>query len=166
MDIIHGLYRIADWTYGVIGISTDTETLEQCVFCQQLSGPFRSAFFLVPLTEFVGGMGKDQILLERDNAPTLRAQARIPEDIVPGLYGHFKNKANTYNVIVPAIHTKEGIQMVVYQPLYGEQRYLLRHRPRAMFFERVVKPERNYSGPRFFLMDAYEAPHIAAVYQD
>jgi len=35
-----------------------------------------------------------------------------------------------------------------------------------MFCERVEKPEYNYSGTRFFLLDQYPEPHIAAEYQD
>ena len=162
MKIVPGLYAIENWRYVVVGVSTNTETGEQCVLCQQFTSLFPFSFFLVPLGKFAAGMGADQKIVEQYDAPRLLKPSRGAYGITPGLYGHFKNPLNTYNVIAVARNTETGERCVLYQPLYGEYRYRLCHRPKAMFFERVEKPEHNYSGPRFFLMDAYCQPRIAA----
>ncbi|OGZ05320.1 MAG: hypothetical protein A3C93_04720 [Candidatus Lloydbacteria bacterium RIFCSPHIGHO2_02_FULL_54_17] len=168
MKIVPGLYAIDDWRYNVVGISNDTETGERCVLSQHLSGGGRNTtFFLVPFDQFVLGMGKDQRMLQEWNAPRIIESADYRfHDVAPGLYGHFKSKASAYNVIGPALNIKTGERFVAYQPLYGEHRYRLRHRLLTMFCERVEKPEYNYSGTRFFLLDQYPEPHIAAEYQD
>ena len=59
----------------------------------------------------------------------------IKMKIQSGVYQHFKGKF--YLVIGTAIHSETDEQMVVYQPLYGEQRWFVR--PLAMFLEKVMK---------------------------
>ena len=55
--------------------------------------------------------------------------------IQSGVYQHFKGRF--YLVIGTATHSETEEQMVVYQPLYGEQRWFVR--PVAMFLEKVMK---------------------------
>lgn len=56
-------------------------------------------------------------------------------DIQPGVYQHFKGKF--YLVIGVATHSETNEIMVVYQPLYGEQRWFVR--PASMFTETVER---------------------------
>jgi hypothetical protein len=55
--------------------------------------------------------------------------------IQTGVYQHFKGKY--YLVIGEATHSETNEIMVVYQPLYGEQRWFVR--PLKMFTETVEK---------------------------
>jgi hypothetical protein len=69
-----------------------------------------------------------------------------PEHIRRGIYQHFKG--NKYLVTDVAVHSETGEELIIYRPLYGDYRLMVR--PKAMFFEEV---ERNgYSGPRFKLL--------------
>jgi hypothetical protein len=61
----------------------------------------------------------------------------------PGIYKHFKGK--TYKVLYVATHSETLEEYVVYQALYGENKYWVR--PLKMFIENVDKGD--YQGPRF-----------------
>jgi hypothetical protein len=73
-------------------------------------------------------------------------------------YYHFKhnsklNKLNyCYEIIGIAKHTETREELVVYKPLYPCDVELF-VRPLEMFIEVVDKPEYNYNGPRFRLID-------------
>jgi len=67
------------------------------------------------------------------------------EGVIKGIYQHFKGKY--YLVLGIAYHSESIEPMVLYVPLYGDLRLIVR--PKAMFFEEVDKPEYNYKGPRF-----------------
>jgi len=58
-------------------------------------------------------------------------------------YRHFKG--NYYEFLYEAIETETLEEVVVYRALYGERKVWVR--PKAMFFENIVKE--NYSGPRY-----------------
>lgn len=69
------------------------------------------------------------------------------EEIVPGIWYHFKHPEQQYRVIGVAMHTETEEPMVVYQALYGDNQLYVR--PAAMFLEHVDKPDFGYTGPRF-----------------
>ena len=75
------------------------------------------------------------------------------EEIVPGVYKHFKGKA--YSVIGTFRHTEtdEVVVVVAYQQLYHPFKRCVR--PLTMFTEDVDRPELSYRGPRFILMQRY-----------
>lgn len=56
-------------------------------------------------------------------------------EIQTGVYQHFKGRY--YLVIGTAVHSETNEPMVVYQPLYGAQRWFVR--PAAMFTETVER---------------------------
>lgn len=58
-------------------------------------------------------------------------------EIQTGVYQHFKGKY--YLVLGTATHSETNEILVVYQPLYGEQRWFVR--PAAMFTETVELEE-------------------------
>lgn len=60
-----------------------------------------------------------------------------------GVYQHFKG--NYYLVLGEATHSETMEQLVVYQPLYGTQRWFVR--PTKMFVEMVV--HEGVEMPRF-----------------
>lgn len=64
-------------------------------------------------------------------------------DLIPGLYRHYKG--NNYQVLGTATHSESGELLVVYQPLYGEQKLWVR--PYSMFVEHVEHAGREV--PRF-----------------
>lgn len=175
MNIVPGLYAATKERVGkthsvlnVIGVSTNTETAERCVLCQIRSGPLSGVFRHIPVGQFSADVKKFGKLLEPFNTPRL-FDIETPREfhtITPGLFGHFKDTRNTYNIIAVARNSETGEWCVAYQPLYGVHRYQFRHRPLENFREHVEKPEYNYSGPRFFQIDVYRHPRIAAEYQD
>jgi hypothetical protein len=57
-----------------------------------------------------------------------------PEKFRTGLYRHYKG--GEYHVIDLAQHSETEEQLVVYRPLYGEQKLWVR--PYEMFFEQVT----------------------------
>lgn len=59
--------------------------------------------------------------------------------IEPGVYRHFKGRY--YLVLGEALHSETEEEMVVYQPLYGAQRWFVR--PKAMFLEKVLHEGRE-----------------------
>jgi hypothetical protein len=69
-------------------------------------------------------------------------------DIQLGRYRHYKG--GEYRVHGLATHSETGEQLVVYQPLYGEQAWWVR--PLAMFVETVVHDGKKVS--RFTLIDS------------
>ena len=76
----------------------------------------------------------------------------MTEVIVGGRYRHFKE--NEYRVLHLALCSETMERLVVYQALYGEGEIWVR--PLKMFTENVEKP--GYSGPRFALIPAEDAP--------
>jgi hypothetical protein len=74
-------------------------------------------------------------------------------------YYHFKHNTildslnYCYEIIGIAKHTETREQIVVYKPLYPCDVELF-VRPLEMFLEIVDKPEYNYNGPRFRLVEA------------
>ncbi len=121
----------------------------------------------MPLEKFEGGWKNGLILLEAFKAATILGLMETLEHTPPGRYGHFKGTEMVYNNVNFSLemsdtdprHT-EGAIVTLYQPLYGEHKYLLRHRPLAMWGEHVEKPEYNYAGPRFRLLKQYPKPII------
>ena len=71
--------------------------------------------------------------------------------VKPGVYRHFKG--NIYHVLGVAENTETGELTVVYIPQYGEHKGRLANRDLAMFIEEVDRPEHNYKGPRFQLIE-------------
>lgn len=71
--------------------------------------------------------------------------------ITPGVYRHFKG--NVYHVLKVIQNTETGELSVLYVPQYGEFKGRYAHRPLAMFLEEVDRPELNYKGPRFALVE-------------
>ncbi|HXV27128.1 MAG TPA: DUF1653 domain-containing protein [Candidatus Paceibacterota bacterium] len=72
------------------------------------------------------------------------------DSVKPGVYRHFKG--NLYDVIGVAENTETGQLTVVYIPQRGDHKGLLANRDLAMFLEDVDRPELNYRGPRFRLL--------------
>ena len=70
-------------------------------------------------------------------------------EIIKGRYRHYKEK--DYLVLGEATHSETGEQMILYVPLYGTFRMMVR--PKEMFLGGVDSPENNYKGPRFRLLD-------------
>lgn len=77
---------------------------------------------------------------------------RSNEELLPGLYRHFKGKY--YFVFGTAIHTETDELLVVYQAMYGDHK--LYCRPVQMFIEDVDRPELNYKGPRFQRISGFD----------
>lgn len=69
------------------------------------------------------------------------------EEIVPGIWYHFKHPEQKYRVLGVGMHTETEEPMVIYQALYGEEKLYVR--PATMFLEQVDKPDYGYTGPRF-----------------
>lgn len=167
---IPGIYQGIDVRHNLIALSTDTESNRCLVFGQVETGPLRGIFTLVPMDMVVESLH----LVEASKTPMINLAPRYPSiatGVMHGLYGHFKNTSARYNVIAIAdsFESGEGWQ-VVYQPLYGEHRYAIRHRPLAMFTEvlkdRIVG-DKIYNGPRFFKIEEISSPpHIVVEYQD
>lgn len=67
------------------------------------------------------------------------------EEIKKGIYKHFKG--NEYEVIDTATNSETEDVYIVYRALYGDKKLWVR--PKNMFFEKINRPEINYSGPRF-----------------
>jgi len=63
--------------------------------------------------------------------------------IQPGIYEHYK--VGRYRVIDTALHSETEEWMVLYQPLYGEQKLWVR--PFEMFVETVTQD--GHDVPRF-----------------
>ncbi len=72
-------------------------------------------------------------------------------DLVPGIYKHFKG--GMYHVYGVANNTETNELVVVYSAQYGPRFGKLATRPLPMFIEHVEKPEFNYRGPRFTLVE-------------
>lgn len=68
-------------------------------------------------------------------------------EIVPGIYKHYKNKR--YKVLCEATHSETEEKMIVYQCLYGE--YDMWVRPKSMFTELVEVDGEKV--PRFALIE-------------
>jgi hypothetical protein len=77
-------------------------------------------------------------------------------DPIPGIYHHFKEPDQHYEVIGIAFHTETEEDMVVYRPLYEGAIAPLFVRPKAMFLEEVDRPEIPYKGPRFIFIKGSE----------
>lgn len=72
--------------------------------------------------------------------------------VKPGVYQHFKG--NIYHVLGVSENTENKEElMVVYIPQQGAYAGRLSHRPLQMFLEEVDRPEFNYKGPRFALIE-------------
>lgn len=74
----------------------------------------------------------------------------MSKDIIvkPGIYRHYKGK--DYKVLGTVFHSETREKLVLYLELY--EPYDLNVRPIEMFEEEVDKPEYNYKGPRFNLI--------------
>ena len=58
----------------------------------------------------------------------------------------------TYEVLGVASHSENPEQkLVVYKALYGEKELWVR--PAEMFLEIIDRPEHNYKGPRFLMIE-------------
>lgn len=68
------------------------------------------------------------------------------EDVVPGIYVHFKG--GRYEVISTAVHSETNEEFVIYRSLNGDATIWIR--PKDMFFELVQYQGR--STPRFQLV--------------
>jgi hypothetical protein len=68
-----------------------------------------------------------------------------------GVYRHFKG--NIYHVLGVAENTETRELTVIYIPQYGEHMGKLSCRDLKMFLEEVDRPELNYKGPRFALVE-------------
>ena len=79
------------------------------------------------------------------------AETLSRESIKPGVYQHFKG--NIYHVLGVAENTETQELTVVYIPQYGQYKGKLANRSLSMFIEEVDKPEHNYKGPRFALVE-------------
>jgi hypothetical protein len=76
----------------------------------------------------------------------------VNHDLVkPGVYKHFKG--NIYHVIGVAENTETKGLTVIYIPQKGEHAGKLSNRDLDMFLEEVDRPELNYKGPRFVLIE-------------
>ena len=73
------------------------------------------------------------------------------DSVKSGVYRHFKG--NIYHVIGVAENTETGALTVVYIPQYGPHFGKICNRDLAMFLEEVDRPEFNYKGPRFQLVE-------------
>jgi hypothetical protein len=82
---------------------------------------------------------------ENESMPELPTN-NAPECIKRGIYQHFKG--NKYLVTDVAVHSETGEELIIYRPLYGDYRLMVR--PKAMFFEEVQRD--GYTGPRFKLL--------------
>ncbi len=71
--------------------------------------------------------------------------------VKPGVYRHFKG--NTYHVLGISENTETRELSVVYIPQSGDHKGKLANRSLAMFIENVDRPELNYKGPRFVLVE-------------
>jgi hypothetical protein len=69
----------------------------------------------------------------------------------PGIYKHYKG--GLYEVHGIAVHSETEEEFVVYRSLYGT--YRLNVRPLGIFIDEVDKPDFNYKGPRFTLVNEY-----------
>ena len=65
-----------------------------------------------------------------------------------GLYRHYKG--NLYKVLQIAKHTETEEPLVIYQAMYGEEKFWAR--PLAMFLENVTLPDGSIV-PRFELIE-------------
>ena len=75
------------------------------------------------------------------------------KSVKPGVYRHFKG--NIYHVLGVAENTETKELTVVYIPQYGEYKGKLSNRSLAMFLEDVDRPELDYKGPRFTLVEEF-----------
>ena len=73
------------------------------------------------------------------------------DSVKPGVYRHFKG--NIYHVLGVAENTETRGLVAVYIPQYGEHKGKLSCRDLKMFLEEVDRPEFNYKGPRFVLVE-------------
>ncbi len=78
-------------------------------------------------------------------------QVLTRDSVKPGVYHHFKG--NTYHIIGVSQNTETQALTVVYIPQYGEHAGKLSNRDLKMFLEEVDRPELNYKGPRFILVE-------------
>lgn len=103
---------------------------------------------------------KTQVVSEEDIQEALAILQRYRPNLVntlsakigkieKGVYRHFKGK--DYLVLGEVSHSESQETLVLYAPLYGRFRLIVR--PKAMFLEEVDKPEYNYKGPRFQYID-------------
>jgi hypothetical protein len=75
--------------------------------------------------------------------------SELAKSLKPGKYRHFKG--GEYEVLGVARHSENHTQeLVVYKSLKTGSLWV---RPLLMFTEMVEKPELNYSGPRFYLIE-------------
>lgn len=84
-------------------------------------------------------------ILQRYRPNLVAAFSARTGKIKKGIYRHFKGR--DYLVLGEALHSETQEILVIYVPLYGEFRLVVR--PKAMFLEGVDKPEYNYKGSRF-----------------
>jgi hypothetical protein len=92
-------------------------------------------------------MATDQAEAAYQRALTGLKQRGIKMSLEIGRYRHYKG--NEYEVIGVAKHSEDESELVVYKPLYGEQRLWVR--PLQMFIETVqvngeAKPRFEYIG--------------------
>lgn len=73
------------------------------------------------------------------------------DSVKPGVYRHFKG--NIYHVLGVAENTETRELSVMYIPQGGEHAGRLSNRDLKMFLEEVDRPEYNYKGPRFQLIE-------------
>lgn len=73
--------------------------------------------------------------------------------ITPGIYKHYKG--NNYEVLGTVTHSETLEKLVLYKALY--EPYEMWVRPIEMFSEVVDKPEYNYKGARFQLIEEYDS---------
>ncbi len=73
------------------------------------------------------------------------------ESVKPGVYRHFKG--NIYHILGIAENTETKELTVIYIPQYGEYKGKLSNRSLPMFLESVDRPELDYKGPRFALVE-------------
>jgi hypothetical protein len=71
--------------------------------------------------------------------------------VKPGVYKHFKG--NIYHVIGVTEHSETHALSVECIPQHGKHAHTLVNRPLEMFLEHVDRPELNYKGPRFQLIE-------------
>jgi len=70
-----------------------------------------------------------------------------------GIYKHYKG--NNYEVLGTVTHSETLEKLVLYKALY--EPFEMWVRPIEMFSEVVDKPEYNYKGPRFQLIQEYDS---------
>ena len=168
MRVIPGLYRQTEngvyvSTHNIVGVAVHTENRTAHMLFQTMD-PFHGDLSHMPLKQFTDGLDAKYCLERTNPAPLLVPPLLRLFELRPGLYEHMKG--GRYNVLGVSTDESTGEKMAAYQPLYGAHRFAFCLRPLAMFREYARRPGLSYSVPRFFLIDPYHCPHIAAEYQD